>query len=136
MPDISAFQSAESAVQTTVSVRNTDAAPRYTGVNISGVTVKESPDWLKEKLNVIGIRPINNIVDVTNYVLHDLGQPLHAFDADQIAGQQVIVRNAAEGEAFTTLDGVARTLSAEDLVIADAENQCVLPEYLADCIPE
>ncbi|MGJ1198457.1 phenylalanine--tRNA ligase subunit beta [Sphingobacterium spiritivorum] len=121
LPDVSTFQSAESAVQTTVSVRNTDAAPRYTGVNISGVKVKESPDWLKEKLNVIGIRPINNIVDVTNYVLHDLGQPLHAFDADQIAGQQVIVRNAAEGEGFTTLDGVARTLSAEDLVIADAE---------------
>ncbi|WP_270089847.1 phenylalanine--tRNA ligase subunit beta [Sphingobacterium sp. SYP-B4668] len=121
LPDLSSFNAVEEGVATTVSVLNTDASPRYTGVNISGVTVKESPDWLKEKLNVIGIRPINNIVDVTNYVLHDLGQPLHAFDADRIAGNKVIVRNAVEEEEFVTLDGVARKLTSEDLVIADAE---------------
>lgn len=106
---------------TEVEVKNQDACPRYAGVNISGVKVGESPEWLKEKLNTIGIRSINNIVDVTNYVLHDLGQPLHAFDSDKIAGNKVVVRLATEGELFTTLDGVERKLSAEDLVIADSE---------------
>src|SRR5690606_14037124 len=83
--------------------------------------VGESPDWLKEKLQVIGIRSINNIVDVTNYVLHDLGQPLHAYDAAMIAGNKVVVRKAHEDELFVTLDGVERKLSSEDLIIADAE---------------
>lgn len=106
---------------TAVAVDNTAACPRYAGVNITNVQVGESPDWLKAKLNTIGIRSINNIVDVTNYILHDLGQPLHAFDADKIAGNRIIVRNAQEGEPFTTLDGIARSLSADDLVIADAE---------------
>src|SRR5690606_23500051 len=96
-------------------------APRYAGVNITGIKVAESPEWLKNKLNAIGVRSINNIVDVTNYILHDLGQPLHAFDADKIAGNQVIVRKAVEGEVFVTLDAVERKLSADDLVIADAE---------------
>src|SRR5690606_28273415 len=91
------------------------------GINISGVTVAESPEWLKEKLNTIGIRSINNIVDITNYILHDLGQPLHAFDAAKISGNKVVVRKANEGELFKTLDGIERKLSAEDLVIADAE---------------
>ena len=118
--DVSAFKAAE-AEGTTVVVADAQASPRYSGINITGVRVGESPDWLKEKLNVIGVRPINNIVDVTNYILHDLGQPLHAFDADKIAGNKVIVRLATEGEKFVTLDGVERTLSAEDLVIADAE---------------
>ena len=118
--DVSAFK-AGAAEGTAVVVDNAQASPRYSGINISGVQVAESPDWLKEKLNVIGVRPINNIVDVTNYILHDLGQPLHAFDADKIAGNKVLVRLATEGEKFVTLDGVERTLSAEDLVIADAE---------------
>lgn len=118
--DVSAFK-AGTAEGTAVVVDNAQASPRYSGINITGVQVAESPDWLKEKLNVIGVRPINNIVDVTNYILHDLGQPLHAFDADKIAGNQVVVRLAGEGEKFVTLDGVERTLSAEDLVIADAE---------------
>ena len=118
-PNVDAFSEATSE-GTTVAVES-EEAPRYTGINISGVKVGESPEWLKEKLNTIGIRSINNIVDITNYILHDLGQPLHAFDASKISGNKVVVRKAAEGEAFKTLDGVDRKLSAEDLVIADEE---------------
>ncbi|WP_294349205.1 phenylalanine--tRNA ligase subunit beta [Sphingobacterium sp.] len=118
--DVSAF-AAGKAEGTTVVVADAQACPRYSGINITGVRVGESPDWLKEKLNVIGVRPINTIVDVTNYILHDLGQPMHAFDADKIAGNKVVVRLATEGEKFVTLDGVERTLSAEDVVIADVE---------------
>jgi len=118
--DVSAFEAGE-AEGTTVVVADAQACPRYSGINITGVRVGESPDWLKEKLNVIGVRPINTIVDVTNYILHDLGQPMHAFDADKIAGNKVVVRLATEGEKFVTLDGVERTLSAEDVVIADVE---------------
>lgn len=118
--DVSTFQEGKDAgVQ--VEVKASTAAPRYAGVTISGITVGESPDWLKEKLNVIGVRPINNIVDITNYILHDLGQPLHAFDAAKIADNKIIVRYADENEPFVTLDGVERKLSSEDLVIADAE---------------
>lgn len=120
LSDVSAFKASE-AQGTAVVVDAAEAAPRYSGINITGITVQDSPDWLKEKLNAIGIRPINNVVDVTNYILHDLGQPLHAFDADKIAGNKVVVRYAKEGEPFVTLDGVARTLAAEDLVIADGE---------------
>ncbi len=121
LPDVEAFAAADSLTATKVVVENLEACPRYSGLNISGVKVGESPDWLKEKLQAIGIRSINNIVDVTNYVLHDLGQPLHAFDKAKIAENTVIVRTAREGEDFVTLDGVARKLSAEDLVIADGE---------------
>lgn len=118
--DTSAFQSGgETGVN--VEVQEPTAAPRYAGVTISGITVTDSPDWLKEKLNVIGVRPINNIVDITNYILHDLGQPLHAFDAAKIAGNKIVVRYANEQEPFVTLEGVERKLSSEDLVIADTE---------------
>lgn len=120
LPAVDGFVAA-AEVQTEVVVENNEACPRYAGVNISGVKVGDSPDWLKEKLNTIGIRSINNIVDSTNYVLHDLGQPLHAFDADKITGNKVVVRFAHEGESFRTLDAVDRTLGTEDLVIADAE---------------
>ncbi len=118
--DLSLFKEG-TGINTEVVVENHAGSPRYSGINISGVQVKESPDWLKERLNVIGIRPINNIVDVTNFILHDLGQPLHAFDQDKIAGNQIVVRQAKQDELFTTLDAVERKLSAEDLVIADAE---------------
>ncbi|RZL38190.1 MAG: phenylalanine--tRNA ligase subunit beta, partial [Pedobacter sp.] len=121
MPDITAFATANEILTVDVKVEDTEACPRYSSVTISGVTVKSSPDWLKDKLKVIGIRPINNIVDATNYVLHELGQPLHAFDADQIKGKQVIVKKCEEGTPFVTLDGVERKLSAEDLMICDAE---------------
>lgn len=109
------------SVATSVEVLDATNAPRYAGMNISGIKVAESPDWLKEKLRVIGVRPINNIVDATNYILHDLGQPLHAFDVAKISENKVVVRKAQQNEPFVTLDGVSRKLDAEDLVIADAE---------------
>ncbi|MHC8950288.1 phenylalanine--tRNA ligase subunit beta [Sphingobacterium hungaricum] len=120
LPAVSEFKAGNQVFET-VEVTNSEACPRYAGVHINNIQIAESPDWLKEKLNVIGVRPINNIVDITNYILHDLGQPLHAFDADKIAGNKVIVRLATEAEKFVTLDGVERTLGTEDLVIADAE---------------
>ncbi|CAM4154025.1 phenylalanyl-tRNA synthetase beta subunit [Pedobacter westerhofensis] len=121
MPDISSFKVHDESLTVAVDVQDTDACPRYSSVSISGVTVKTSPDWLQDKLKVIGIRPINNIVDITNYVLHDLGQPLHAFDADEIAGKQIIVKKVADQTEFVTLDGTTRKLSADDLMICDAE---------------
>jgi len=120
-PDVSAFKVDNNSGTIKVIVENEYAGPRYSGVTISGVEVKESPKWLKDRLNVIGVRSINNIVDATNYVLHDLGQPLHAFDADAIKGDTVIVKNCAEGTLFKTLDDVERKLSAEDLMICNAE---------------
>ena len=120
MPDVSAFKAGE-AQPLPVTVEDTAACPRYTSVTISGVQVGESPQWLRDRLGAIGVRPINNVVDVTNYVLHELGQPLHAFDADRLAGDKVVVRQARAGEPFVTLDGVARKLHTEDLVICDAE---------------
>ncbi|RFM29837.1 phenylalanine--tRNA ligase subunit beta [Deminuibacter soli] len=104
-----------------VHIENTDACQRYAGVSIKGVTVQESPQWLKDRLLAIGLRPINNIVDITNFVLHDTGQPLHAFDADAITGNTVIVKNMPAGTPFVTLDEKERRLDAEDLVIANAE---------------
>jgi len=120
-PDVSAFKVENHSLDIKVVVENEHAAPRYSGVTISGVEVKESPKWLKEKLAVIGIRSINNIVDATNFVLHDLGQPLHAFDAAAIKGNTVIVKNCPEGTLFKTLDDVERKLSADDLMICNAE---------------
>jgi phenylalanyl-tRNA synthetase beta chain len=120
MPDVSSFKTDNEDLDIKVQVEDEDACPRYSSVSISGVTVADSPDWLQNKLKVIGIRPINNIVDVTNYVLHELGQPLHAFDAGQITGGKVFVKKATEGEPFVTLDGIERKLSAEDLMICNA----------------
>ena len=105
---------------TTVSVDDA-ACPRYSGINISNVKVADSPDWLKNRLKSIGIRSINNVVDITNFVLHEYGQPLHAFDADKIKGGKVIVKKLPEGTIFKSLDGVDRKLSAEDLMICDAD---------------
>ena len=102
-----------------IEVADTEAAPRYAGVYLKNVTVKESPDWLKNKLRTIGLSPINNVVDITNFILHDLGQPLHAFDADKIEGNKVIVKKLAEGTKFTTLDGVERTLKGHELMICN-----------------
>lgn len=120
-PSVEAFTVNSHALPIEVVVENAGACPRYTGVSIKGVTIKESPDWLKKALNTIGIRPINNVVDVTNFVLHEMGQALHSFDADKIKGNKVIVKNATEGQKFVTLDGVERTLSAADLMICNAE---------------
>ena len=120
-PCVEDFKVNSHALPIEVVVENATACPRYTGVSIKGVTIKESPDWLKKALNTIGIRPINNVVDVTNFVLHEMGQALHSFDADKIKGNKVIVKNATEGQKFVTLDGVERTLSAADLMICNAE---------------
>lgn len=112
--------SAEGAVS--VEVENTQACPRYTGITIRGVKVGESPKWLRDRLSVIGQRPINNIVDITNYILHGIGQPLHCFDLAKIEGGKVVVRTCPEGTKFTTLDGVERTLDSRDLMICNAKD--------------
>ncbi len=104
-----------------ISIENKEACPRYAGLTISGLTVKESPDWLKNRLKAIGLNPINNIVDVTNYILHDLGQPLHAFDLAKVKGNKIIVKSVAKDTEFITLDGVKRKLSDKDLMICNAE---------------
>ena len=120
VPDVSSFAEGEGEA-IPVEVLATDGAPRYTGTTIKGVKVAPSPEWLQKKLLSIGLRPINNVVDITNFVLHEVGQPLHAFDAAKIKGGKVVVRRAEEGEKFVTLDGVERTLSASDLMICNAE---------------
>ncbi|GAB2705732.1 phenylalanine--tRNA ligase subunit beta [Mucilaginibacter koreensis] len=120
-PDVSAFSVSNQNLTIPVEVENAQACPRYSSVTISGVQVAESPKWLKEKLAVIGVRAINNVVDVTNYVLHELGQPLHAFNADAITGSKVIVKTGLAGTKFITLDGVERKLDADDLMICNAE---------------
>jgi phenylalanyl-tRNA synthetase beta chain len=118
-PSVSKFKVEKRTLKIDVKVENDKLAPRYCGVTISGITVKPSPSWLQNKLKSIGLTPKNNIVDVTNYVLHELGQPLHAFDASQIKGNKVIVKTVAAGTKFTTLDDVERVLHEEDLMICD-----------------
>ncbi len=120
-PSISNFHVDERTLRVEVEVENAELAPRYCGISISGVTVKESPKWLQNRLKSIGLNPTNNIVDVTNYVLHELGQPLHAFDAQSIKGDTIVVKTFDDERKITTLDGVERTLHQDDIVIADAE---------------
>lgn len=125
-PDVSRFKIDISEGGIPVRVENTEACPRYSGLTIKGVEVKESPDWLKDRLSLIGLRPINNVVDVTNYVLHELGHPLHAFDANEISGGEVIVKTLPEGTKFITLDELERTLTDKDLMICnDKEGMCI-----------
>lgn len=118
-PSVSKFKVEKRTLKYDIVVEDSKQTPRYCGVTISGIEVKESPGWLQNKLKTIGITPKNNVVDVTNYVLHELGQPLHAFDAAKIKGSKIIVKNATEGTKFTTLDNVERTLTADDIVICD-----------------
>lgn len=105
-----------------VQIKDTRRCPRYAAVSLKGCTVSESPQWLKDKLNIIGLRPINNIVDITNYIMHAYGQPLHCFDADMIEGKTILVETRPEGTPFVTLDGVEHKLSAEDLAICNANH--------------
>lgn len=126
LPDVSKVALAKIPSPISVDVKDVEACPRYTGLFIQGLKVGPSPEWLQERLAVIGLRSINTIVDITNYVQHECGQPLHAFDADHIGGGKVIVRRATDQEAFTTLDGTERKLSSEDLVIADANRPMCL----------
>ena len=122
-PFSNGFKADNNELPIKVSIENTEACQRYAGVSIKNVTVKESPQWLQHKLRAIGLRPINNIVDITNYVLHETGQPLHAFDADAIKGNHVIVKNLAAGTIFKTLDDKDRTLTADDLMICNGESE-------------
>ena len=120
-PSVDAFKIDDEVPAIEVVVENKEACLRYSGITIKNVTVKESPEWLQNRLKVIGLRPINNVVDITNYILHGVGQPLHSFDADKIKGNKVVVRSATEGAKFVTLDGVERTLTDRDLMICNVE---------------
>jgi phenylalanyl-tRNA synthetase beta chain len=120
-PDVSDFAVDNTELPIDIEVENVEACPRYTGVTISGVKVQESPQWLQNRLKAIGLNPINNLVDISNFVLHETGHPLHFFDADKINGNKVIIKNLPEGTPFTTLDEEERKLSAEDLMICDTE---------------
>lgn len=124
--DVSGFKVDNNDLNIDIDVQNTEACPRYCAVTIKGCEVKESPEWLKEKLNTIGLRPINNIVDITNYVMMAYGQPLHCFDADMIDGNKIVVKAMPDGTKFQTLDGVEHTLTDRDLAICNAkEPMCI-----------
>ena len=120
-PSADAFKVDNHDMNIDIVVENTEACPRYAGVAIKNVTVKESPEWLQNKLRLIGVRPINNIVDITNYILHAYGQPMHCFDADKIKGGKIVVKTCPEGTKFVALDEVERKLSDRDLMICNAE---------------
>jgi len=122
VPEVSNFKVDNHSLPIEVSVENTEACPRYSGVVIKGIKVGESPDWLKRRLQAVDVRSINNLVDVTNFVLHELGQPLHAFDLDEITGRKVIVKTLPAGSKFLSLDEVERSLNAEDLMICDGDS--------------
>ncbi len=119
LPTANGFKPDNTSLPIEVTIENTKACPRYSGISIANITVAPSPQWLQQKLNAIGLRPINNIVDITNFIQHETGQPLHAFDADKIAGKKIIVKNLPERTPFLTLDEKERKLSAEDLMICD-----------------
>ena len=121
LPSVDDFSVDNHDMEIEVVVENHDAAPRYAGLTVTGCKIAPSPEWMQKELRAAGINPKNNLVDITNYVLFELGQPLHAFDADKIEGRKVVVKNCAEGTPFVTLDGVERKLSKEDLMICSAE---------------
>ncbi|MFD0933188.1 phenylalanine--tRNA ligase subunit beta [Psychroflexus salinarum] len=120
-PSVSSFHVDNRSLRVSISVKKPELAPRYCGVSISGLEVKDSPDWLKNRLKAIGINPKNNIVDATNYVLHELGQPLHAFDLDKVKNNKIEVKTLKSGTKFTTLDGIERELHEDDLMICDSK---------------
>lgn len=126
LPNSNGFKVDNTSLAIDVKIENTKACPRYSGVSISGVKVGESPKWLQQRLKAIGLRPISNLVDITNYIQHETGQPLHAFDADAVTGKKVVVKNLPEGTKFVTLDEKERKLSAEDLMICNSqEGMCI-----------
>lgn len=130
LPSVDGFKVDDTSRTITVEVKNSEAAPRYAGITVSGCKIAPSPEWMQNELRAAGINPKNNLVDITNYVLFELGQPLHAFDADKIEGGKVVVRSAEEGEKFVSLDGVERTLTANDLMICSAERpMCIAGVY-------
>ncbi len=121
LPDVSDFKVKNNNYPVEVIVENKESCKRYAGVTVTDVKIAQSPEWLKNRLKSIGLNPINNVVDITNFVLHELGQPLHAFDADKLNDRKIIVKNLPEGTAFNTLDGVEHTLASEDLMICDGK---------------
>ena len=121
LPSVEAFKSDKAEGAVSITVEDTQGAPRYSGITIRGVEVKESPEWLRNLLITIGQRPINNIVDITNFILNGIGQPLHCFDLAKVKGDKVVVRTCTEGTKFVTLDGVERSLNEADLMICNAE---------------
>lgn len=126
LPNGNGFKTDNTSLPIQVKVENEKACPRYSGVSIANVRIAPSPQWLQQRLKAIGLRPINNLVDITNFIQHETGQPLHAFDADKIAGRTVIVKNLEDGTRFITLDEKERKLSSEDLMICDAkEGMCI-----------
>lgn len=126
LPVTNGFKADNNSFPVSVTVENNTGCPRYSGITIANVTIKESPKWLQQKIKAIGLRSINNIVDITNFIQHETGQPLHAFDADNIAGKKVVIKNLPEGTPFITLDEKERKLSAEDLMICDEkEGICI-----------
>jgi phenylalanyl-tRNA synthetase beta chain len=126
LPVSNGFKNDNTSLVIDVKIENQKACPRYSGISIANVTIGASPRWLQQKLKAIGLRPINNIVDITNYIQHETGQPLHAFDADAITGKKVIVKNLPEGTKFITLDEKERKLSADDLMICnEKEGMCI-----------
>lgn len=130
LPDVSAFAVDNRDLPIAIRVENTEAAPRYVGVTVTGCKIGPSPDWMQNCLRAAGIHPKNNLVDITNFVLFETGQPLHAFDASKIEGREVVVRTCAEGTPFVTLDGVERTLTEKDLMICSAERpMCIAGVY-------
>jgi phenylalanyl-tRNA synthetase beta chain len=120
LPDISTFKTENNHFKVDVIIENPASCNRYAGVSLTGVKVADSPQWLQDRLRSIGLNPINNVVDITNFVLHELGQPLHAFDADQLEGRKIVVKNMPAGTRFITLDGAEHELAADDLMICDA----------------
>ncbi len=126
LPNSNGFKTDNNSLSIQVKIENETACPRYSGISIGNVAIKESPKWLQQRLKAIGLRPINNIVDITNFIQHETGQPLHAFDADAIAGKKVIAKNLPEGTKFVTLDEKERKLSKEDLMICnEKEGMCI-----------
>ncbi len=122
IPSVKNFKIDNHKKEIDIIIEDTEACPRYSGITVSGIQVKESPQWLKNRLKTIGVRPINNIVDITNFVLFETGQPLHAFDTDEIRGEKVIIKKLAQGTKFTTLDEIERELTKDDLIICNESN--------------
>jgi phenylalanyl-tRNA synthetase beta chain len=121
LPDVSSFKEGDNSYKIDIEVQDSEACPRYSGLTIKNIKVAPSPQWLQNRLKSIGVKSINNIVDITNYILHELGQPLHAFDADKIRGKKVVVRKAQQDRKFITLDKIERTLGTQDLMICNTE---------------
>ena len=122
-PFVNDFKSDNTSLKIKVSIENQEGCSRYAGVSISGIKISSSPAWLQKRLKSIGVRPINNIVDITNFILHETGQPLHAFDADKIKGNSIIVKTLPEATKFITLDEKVRSINKEDIMICDGDEE-------------